>query len=209
MKTKVLVLLITLGSVLTASGQTAKEVQQEVRTIYAQAMEKMKRQLKDPQRGVVSKITSSNVNSMFGYLEITTECFYLNIPGEEKDFEKSEETGPYFIREKVFCKDSEYGNDYNEFLFHPQTGKLIFHYFQTSSTYAEEPVTIESRYYFDRNGKFATSLISVKSKETGKSMEGIISDMEPPTAEDAQEVIVKANKYLETFQKLRDEILAY
>ncbi len=180
-----------------------KDVQKEVKEIYAHAMELIAMQKEEPNTANYMSVTTKRMEAAVGKCEYFTEYFGTLEDGSAEDFEDSG-IGPvhyklFFMREKKTFIDAITGPSYTEYLYHPETGKLIFCYTKDSSYYAEEPVTIEIRYYFTPDGKFAGDMFDIKSQETGKKLT-IVDEMEIEEESIARQVKT-AQKRFEAFNK--------
>ncbi len=180
-------------------AQSQNDVRKEVRAIYAEAMEKLKLVEDDPIMGVKTTVKTSREVAAVGLCETTTEYFADNAMGVEG---QEEALTPYFVRERYVRKQASMRTDYSEYLFHPTTGRLIFYFSKTDDYWAEEAVTVETRYYFTSNGNYSSGSVKLTSVETGQS---VPADELQPNEESANEVVSKALRYINTLKMITGE----
>lgn len=177
-------ILISLFVALNISAQinnVQKDVQKNVKEIYAHAMELINMQKEEPNTANYMSVTTKRMEAGIGKCEYATEYYSTLEDGTSEDFEKTG-IGPvyyklFFMREKKTYIDAIMEPSYTEYLYHPVTGKMIFCFTTDFSYYAEEPAKIETRYYFTPEGKYAGGIFDIKSQETGKKLP-IIDEIE-------------------------------
>jgi len=165
---KAIIVLFSLILASTLSAQSLKEVQKNVREGYADAMKMITMQAEEPNIATQLKITTRRTESGVGKCEYTTEFYGIAGEGcEEKTGDGKDAYALFFVRDKKHYLDASIGDIYWEYLYNSK-GKVIFSFEKISSFYAEEEVYIETRYYYDDEGKYAGGSLQIKSKENGR-----------------------------------------
>lgn len=178
---------VLIFSVSVVYSQSLKEVQKEVRQIYAQAMQQMKLQQSTPEMAKITTVKSTSMVGGVGLCETTIEFFAQDAPAVlESQSNGTMPQQPYFVRERMERKQSDIGNELYEYLYHPETGEMCFFLHKNSNLWAEEPVFVETRYYYTSDGTFVGGTVQVRSKETGKILPFVELEANPNEAAEAQ-----------------------
>lgn len=164
MMKNVLLTAVFLLSVTLVSGQNA--VVKDVRAKYAAALNRIKLEKAEPNSANHVTVKNHHIVPAIGPVEETIEIFAYDANDGEM-FPGATLFKPYFIRKKSES-GALFGNSYTEYLFDTETGELIFYFDKRSSIWAEEEVDIESRAYYDKNGRFAKGDVKMTDRETKK-----------------------------------------
>ncbi len=203
MNIKNFTLALAVGCAMAASAQPAQSVQAQVRSIYTEAQQKVQQQVDEPMMGRVTTVKSTRMMGGVGLCETTTEFFCdIDDNASEDRYAGTEDLHPYFVREKFERSQSLIGKEYSEYLYHPETGKLIFYYKQSNELAdgTNEEVE-ETRYYFDSQGRYAGGNVQRKRKDSGASVPASTQ----ASAQAAAPVVAKASRYYQALQLLVNE----
>lgn len=153
MKFALLALLIGAAGLSLAARAQDTDVVKSVRAAYAAAKEKIKLNATDEQTRNDAVVTLHHNVPATGPRTTVAHCYY-----ELDTDENGAHYYPYFITLKYNVAAR---NFYEEYLFHPESGRLLFAFLQ-SDTF--EGTKNEERYYFDDLGKLAS--VNVKGERT-------------------------------------------
>ena len=184
MKT-ILNVVLLLATVVAAQAQNAQVA--KIRQMYAEA----KKQIQNNGRGgqapldlTVSISDATEVDEDFTIYDETQLTFYFNKYRVNAELDYPDASSCYFITEDWSANGH---TRYREMLFDTNEGNLLFSYVR-QETHAG--YVVESRYYFDADGK----LVEQKHKEGGKDV--VRDDDEWNSADSEREL---AKRYLEIF----------
>ena len=165
-----------------AESRNTESRQAEIRRAYSDAMELIKRQ-KEP--GVDGRMEAN-------YMTVTKR---INVAGSGPMEETLEMYGVpkdndhyitynalVFVRQNIKYFDSLAKPITREYLFDPETEELIFCFIKRHDSWAEEPVTVENREYYYKDGSLCKSLVKIVSEETKR--EKSIPEIHPSDGED-------------------------
>ena len=156
-------LFVMLGFAQNVSAQKAlnaaqKQRQQVVRQAYADAQAYAEQQKKDRYTGNVFTAKWQRNESAVGHVEETIEFF-------SKDKEDGRTGMSYhsllLVRNSYKRSEATIGDTYEEFLFNPDNGNLMFYFKTNNYWWCEEEVKVETRYYFNADGSFSSGSLKL------------------------------------------------
>ena len=191
-KILITLLILLIGSMATLAQTSKAEQLKNIRTAYAKAKEMIANNGKGGNPALDMHIAMKMVNEVdenFTIEDDTDVDYYFTKKRQYNSKEEMfyEENACYFIVEKWGANGH---TRYREMLFDSSTGKLIFSFMKSES---HAGFVVETRYYFDNNGK----LIDEKLKTGGKD-----ADPGEHLYGDAEGDLKTANHYLGIFQEI-------
>ena len=180
-------ILNTLSALFEQASQSKEGQIKRIREVYAEAKEMVAangKEGKAPQDMTITLNDGTEVDEDFIINEETEQTYYFKRKNEPTGYIIDDTSICYFMTESF----SAHGHTrYRELLFDPQEGYLLFAYNRSET---DAGYVIESRYYFDKTGKF----IDQKHKQGDE-------DFEPDQYKmfDGAEELSDAKKYLDVF----------
>lgn len=162
-----MLLLFCFMAVSSAFAKSVKERQAEIRGIYKDVMEAINCRAEEPRTLNKISIKMERNEAAVGMVEYTWELFFRG----DND-EVGEHYELLFARSRHHYLESAMPDTNEEFLFHPENGRLLFYFcLDKNNDNGKDDdwrqVTTEERYYYNEDGSFNSRLVKAKD-ETGE-----------------------------------------